>query len=73
MPPSNCNYRGRQIAVSVRSYRKGWLAEYSIDGGPFQRCDGRPLRYESLAMAEGRREAEARVDSMLGANSPLSL
>lgn len=72
MSTSNCSYRGRQIAVSIRSYRKGWLAEYSIDGGPFQRCDGRPRRNQELAMYEGQSEAQARVDSMLAHTPPLS-
>lgn len=65
MSSSNYKYRGRHIEVSASYYGRGWLAEYSIDGSPFRRCDGRPRRNQELAMDEGRSEAKARIDSML--------
>lgn len=73
MSSSNYKYRSLQIEVSLSYYGRGWLAEYSIGGGPFQRCDGRPHRNQELAMNEGKSAAQARVDSMLALTPPLSV
>lgn len=58
---------GRTVAVSVERYGKGWLGEYSIDGGPLCRCDGRPLRSIEVAMDEAKQEAQRCIERMLSA------
>lgn len=56
-------YRGRTVNVSVERYGKGWLGEYSIDGGPIRRCDGRPQWNIEIAIAEAKRCAEMAIDA----------
>lgn len=58
-------YLGRTITVSIERYGKGWLGDYSIDGGPPRRCDGRPLRSIGVAMEEAEQEARHNIDRML--------